>query len=352
MPGKITLQGAPSVNVESHPIPVGGLDSGRHGHLASWNSKRSTAAPRRSPSRPPIRLTAMWSWPRRSPSRSWPDLSTRPHRHHRDGRTSESPGRRLHTLDRHCHPDRLFLQPGLGQDDWAHALNGSSDITPVNAVTNQAGQATFTVTDSTAEVVTYQATDVTDGNAVLVAEGVVTFGNPPALPLVAAVCSVSVNPSTLPADGTNTATVSVLLYDGSGDPLAGKTVTLSGSGRRFDRHCDECDDQQQWSGYIRSERHNGGIGEVHGRRHIRQPEPDRAPVTVTFTFAMRRPRHEHDRDHVNLGHDDGDGINAGRARSSYSHARGRDSPGPRGTRGVDVGSSLAVDRLPPYSCRG
>ena len=32
------------------------------------------------------------------------------------------------------------------------------------------------------------------------------------------------------ADGTQTATVSVLLYDGDGDPVAGKTVTLTASG--------------------------------------------------------------------------------------------------------------------------
>ena len=67
------------------------------------------------------------------------------------------------------------------------ALNGSSTISPSTAVmTNQVGVATFTATDSTAEVVTYQATDTTDSDAVLESEAVVTFGNPPAPPAVAA----------------------------------------------------------------------------------------------------------------------------------------------------------------------
>ena len=85
------------------------------------------------------------------------------------------------------------------------------------------------MTDATEEVVTYQAADVTDDNAVLAAEGVLTFGNPPSPPAIAADCSVVANPSSVPADGTQTATISVLLYDGDGSPAAGKTVTLTPS---------------------------------------------------------------------------------------------------------------------------
>ena len=137
-------------------------------------------------------------------------------------------------------------------------------MTPVNAVTNQAGQATFTVTDSTAEVVTYQATDVTDGNAVIDAEGVVTFGNPPALPPVAADCSVSVNPSSC-AGGR----------DAHGHDLGPALRRQRGPGsredsdadcsrRRFDRRGHQCHDQQQRNGDVRGERLDGRIGEVHG----------------------------------------------------------------------------------------
>ena len=123
-----------------------------------------------------------------------------------------------------------FLNPVSGKTVALQALNGNSKIAALNAVTDANGNATFSVTDSTAEVVTYQATDVTDGNAVLASEGVVTFGNPPAPPASAAYCSVVANPTSLPADGTHTATISVLLYDGNGDPVTGKTVTLSAAG--------------------------------------------------------------------------------------------------------------------------
>ena len=97
-------------------------------------------------------------------------------------------------------------------------------------MTDQNGQVNFSATDSTAEFVTYQATDVTDSAAVLDAEAVVKFGNPPAPPPDAAYCSVVASPASVPADGTHTATVSVLLYDGNGDPVTGKAVTLAGSG--------------------------------------------------------------------------------------------------------------------------
>jgi hypothetical protein len=123
-----------------------------------------------------------------------------------------------------------FGNPIEGKTISLGAVNGSSKIAQSSQTTNAAGQAAFTVTDSTAEVVTYQATDVTDGNAVFVAEAVVTFGNPPTPPAVAAFCSVLVSPASVPADGTTAATISVLLYDGDADPLAGKTVTLSESG--------------------------------------------------------------------------------------------------------------------------
>ena len=89
-----------------------------------------------------------------------------------------------------------FSNPIAGKSISLAALNGASNITPTTpVVTNASGQATFTVTDSTAQVVTYQATDETDG-APLLAEAVVTFGNPPSPPAVAAFCSVTATPST------------------------------------------------------------------------------------------------------------------------------------------------------------
>jgi hypothetical protein len=123
-----------------------------------------------------------------------------------------------------------FSNPVAGQTITLAALNGSSTVTPASAVTDQAGQATFSATDATAEIVTYQATDVSDSNTVFAAEGVVTFGSPPAPPPSANDCSVVANPTSVPADGTSTATITVLLYDDNGDPVTGKTVTLTPSG--------------------------------------------------------------------------------------------------------------------------
>jgi hypothetical protein len=124
----------------------------------------------------------------------------------------------------------FFSNPVAGSSITLKALNGSSSINPASSVTDQNGQSTFSATDATAEIVTYQATDTTDGNAVLAAEAVVKFGNPPAPPPDAAYCSVVANPTSVPADGTHAATVSVLLYDGNGDPVTGKAVSLAGSG--------------------------------------------------------------------------------------------------------------------------
>ncbi len=124
----------------------------------------------------------------------------------------------------------FFSNPIAGKTISLKALSGSSTISPATVVTDQSGQANFSANDSAAEFVTYQATDMTDGSQVLDAEAVVKFGNPPAPPPDAADCSVVASPTSVPADGTHTATVSVLLYDGNGDPVTGKAVTLAGSG--------------------------------------------------------------------------------------------------------------------------
>ena len=107
------------------------------------------------------------------------------------------------------------------------ALNGSSVVAPsTGTVTNASGQATFKVTDGTAETVRYRATDTTD-NLPLVGEEVqVNFGSPPPTVPVVADSDIIASRTTVPADGRSSATVEVLLNDGNGLPLTGKTVTL------------------------------------------------------------------------------------------------------------------------------
>jgi hypothetical protein len=120
-----------------------------------------------------------------------------------------------------------------GQAVTLNALpaGNSAVITAVDATTNASGVATFTATDATAEVVTFQASITVGGvSSSLTSEGVVTFGNPPVPPPVAEFCSVVATPTSVPADGATSATISVLLYDGAGDAVPGKTVTLTPSG--------------------------------------------------------------------------------------------------------------------------
>ena len=110
--------------------------------------------------------------------------------------------------------------------------NGHSTIAPAStgsATTNAQGQATFTVSDSTAETVNYTATDTTDALALAGQNVSVTFGT-----LTVSASQSTVTTST-PIVATATSgvaqdngTVSVTLLDGT-SPVAGKTVTLSAS---------------------------------------------------------------------------------------------------------------------------
>jgi hypothetical protein len=232
LPGKvITLQGSPSTSVLIHPFSTGSTTAGTTdssgvaefevddtvAEKVTFTATDITDNNLVLTQNPSITFTAGVA----DPSAEGSTVTASPANPPADGST---PSTVTVTLSDY------FGNPVSGQTVSLAAVNGSSQITPSSAVTNQAGQAAFTVTDSTAEVVTYQATDVSDSNTTLVAEGVVTFGNPPTPPAVAPFCSVLVSPSSVAADGTTTATISVLLNDGNGDPLAGKAVTLSESG--------------------------------------------------------------------------------------------------------------------------
>ncbi len=122
-----------------------------------------------------------------------------------------------------------FLNPVEGKTISLSALNGSSVITPVNDVTGANGEATFDVTDDVAEVVSYTATDTTD-TLPLSATGLVTFGNPPVPPPALADSAIVSNQMTVPADGSSSATITVLLYDATGDVVPGKIISLAPSG--------------------------------------------------------------------------------------------------------------------------
>jgi Bacterial Ig-like domain (group 1) len=121
--------------------------------------------------------------------------------------------------------------PVQGKTVTLVGLNGNSTVSPTGAspgVTNAEGVTTFSVTDSTSEVVTYSATDSTDQLPISQLASV-TFGTPPPVVPVQGDSTVTANAPTIAADGTTTAVITVLLGDANGFPVAGKTVSLSPS---------------------------------------------------------------------------------------------------------------------------
>ena len=226
----VTVQGSPAGNVQVHPIAVGGTGTAgvtnsngvaefeaddTHAEAVTFTATDTT-------DNVVLSQTASVTYTPgpADPAASGTTVTASPANPPADGST---PSTVTVTLT------DFFSNPIAGKTIALKALNGSSSLTPATAVTDQNGQAAFTVTDATAEVVTYQATDTTDSSAVLDAEAVVTFGNPPVPPPDAADCSVVANPTSVAADGTHTATVTVLLYDGNGGAVTGKAVTLAGS---------------------------------------------------------------------------------------------------------------------------
>jgi len=85
------------------------------------------------------------------------------------------------------------------------------------------GSVVFSVTDLTAETVTFTATDTTDG--IVLPTITLNFGVPNA-----ASGGITANPPTVPADGQTPTTVIVTLTDSLSRPTPGKTVTLADGG--------------------------------------------------------------------------------------------------------------------------
>jgi hypothetical protein len=102
---------------------------------------------------------------------------------------------------------------------------GTSTITPVSGgVTNGSGVATFTVKSTTVGVVTYTATaDPAGANVTITQTAQVTFT---AVTPHAGNSTVSVTPTSRPANGISTSTVTVTVNDADGQPISGRTVVL------------------------------------------------------------------------------------------------------------------------------
>jgi hypothetical protein len=100
---------------------------------------------------------------------------------------------------------------------------GSSTISAASGPSDASGQVSFTVTSTTAETVTYTATDVVDG-VTITQTAQVTFN---ALPTDAGTSTVTATPTTVPPDGTTPATITVTLLNSVGVPVVGRTVSLT-----------------------------------------------------------------------------------------------------------------------------
>ena len=109
---------------------------------------------------------------------------------------------------------QVALTPSAG----SHAV-----VTPSSATTDATdGAASFTVTDTTAETVTFTVTG--DGVA-LATQPSVSFESP-----AATGAQITASPATVVNDGTASASITVYLQDARGRPAAGKTVSLSEGG--------------------------------------------------------------------------------------------------------------------------
>jgi hypothetical protein len=104
------------------------------------------------------------------------------------------------------------------------AGSGSTVVISGPQTTDSSGVASFTVSDPTAENVTFTATDTSD-NIVLTATTQVSFQLPTAS---ATTSGITVSPSEAPADGVTPVGITVTIDDQFGDPLANKTVSVSG----------------------------------------------------------------------------------------------------------------------------
>jgi hypothetical protein len=116
--------------------------------------------------------------------------------------------------------------PVAGKTVTLSASSPTAMITPSSQVAGVSGDASFSVTDASAETVTFSAVDSTDNNLAISATTQITFEVPAASPSKS---TMTVSPSTLVADGTTSAALTVTINDQFGDPLGGKTVTVAGT---------------------------------------------------------------------------------------------------------------------------
>ncbi len=113
-----------------------------------------------------------------------------------------------------------FGNPESGDTVTLTAGSGSSTITPTSGTTNASGVVTFAVKDSTAQAVTYTATDTTDS---------ITITQTAQVTFTASKLVFGQQPTNTSAAATITPAVTVQLQDGAGNNVSasGVSITLS-----------------------------------------------------------------------------------------------------------------------------
>jgi hypothetical protein len=107
----------------------------------------------------------------------------------------------------------VTLTPSAANSAIVSVPSGPSDVNN--------GAVVFTITDLTAESISFTATDTTDG-VVLQQTPTITFGVPPA-----SSAGIIASPTTVASDGTSTTTITVTLKDALNRPTPGKLINLS-----------------------------------------------------------------------------------------------------------------------------
>ncbi|QJD84666.1 Ig-like domain-containing protein [Cohnella herbarum] len=126
--------------------------------------------------------------------------------------------------------------PVLGKKITLYADGGSSVIEPIGiGESDDAGQATFKVTDAVAERVTYTAQVPSDGvtlaqRASVVFEADLSGAETPRASVLKS--TVTAAPDNVKADGIDFSTITVVIKKADGNPLSGKTVSLAADSPR------------------------------------------------------------------------------------------------------------------------
>ena len=118
--------------------------------------------------------------------------------------------------------------PVAGKSVTLHASSQTVVISPDSVVSGADGRASFTVSDPTAETVTFNAVDSTDNNLAIVATTQVAFDAPTASPTTS---TETVSPTTVVADGITAASVTVKIED-----QFGTSTSRQDGDRGWERH--------------------------------------------------------------------------------------------------------------------